>query len=167
MSLTDSQYLDIILGTSVYYKAFHAFAKRSLAEENLDFLQAAAAYRRNPSKKEAIGIIDQFVSGNAAQELNLDDAARAQLAGDRSGYIAARQNAKRMNFFKRHWTSGNRKAASELFDDAVKSIRLLIIQDTLPKFKRTPEGKTLIQFIDKQQAKNDQRMNALHSTGLM
>jgi len=163
----DGQTLDIILGTPAYYRLFYAFAKQSLTQENLDFLAAAAAYRKDPSKKKAIGIIDEFVKDSGAASINIDYGMRGSIVAQGNAYGASRGRAKQMGFFKRHWSAGQRKAAENVFDDAITEIRTLVIADTLPKFFRTSTGQAVEADIAKKQAKAAAVRGALLETGFM
>ncbi|HEY0778300.1 MAG TPA: regulator of G-protein signaling domain-containing protein, partial [Gemmatirosa sp.] len=84
----DSATLRTILGTPSYYRQFRAFAEREYNVENLDFLEAAAAYRRSPSKTRAIAILDRFVKENSASQVNISFTQREDVLTATSGYEA-------------------------------------------------------------------------------
>lgn len=135
--------LDTILGTPAYYRQLYAYAEGEWNTENLDFLTAAAMYRRNPSKQRALDIIDRFVKENAAKQVNISFSQRGGVLAATSGYAASRASAQGMGFFKRHWTAGHRKAAENVFDEAIHEVRLLVISDTLSRFLATDEGRAI------------------------
>jgi hypothetical protein len=154
-------YLRVILATPGYYSIFYEYAKTKHCEENLDFLTAVKGYRKHTHKKTAIRIIDQFVEsgyGGFMQggpvPVNLNDGTVLDLRAKRDDYITMRQNAKRMNFFKRHWSSGNRQAAEGLFNEAEAFIFNLVLNDTYAKFAQTPQGQAIEEAIDKRTTKN-------------
>ena len=161
-------YLKAILNSSTYFQLFYDYCKSRYCQENLDFWLAVQSYKKHGNKKKAIGIIDEFVGNRVGGEVvNLDERAIATLRGKRDEYIAARQNAKRMGFFKRHWSAGNRKAAEGLFGEAEAHVFNLILNDSYQKYSLTQQGKAVRQAIDKAVAKNGQRYQMLGQTGLI
>ena len=149
----DSATLHTILGTPSYYRQFRAFAEREYNVENLDFLEAAAAYRRNPSKTRAIAILDRFVKDNSVSQVNISFTQREDVLTATSGYAASRGRAQRMGFFKRHWTAGHRKAAENVFDDAIDEVQKLVMSDTLHRFLQTPNGVVIAAAIEQRVAR--------------
>lgn len=158
--------LDTILGTPAYYRQLYAFARGEWNSENLDFLEAAATYRRNPSKQRALDIIDRFVRDNAEKQINISFSQRGGVLAATSGYAASRASAQQMRFFKRHWTAGHRKAAEHVFDEAINEVRQLVISDTLTRFLATDEGRAIEAVIQHRAARAAGTRAALLDMGL-
>lgn len=149
----DDATLSIILGTPSYYKAFYAYAQKSLAQENLDFLAAAATYRKDPGKKKAIAIIDQFVSDAGASTINVAGPMQRTLVAAGDAFAVERGNAQQLSFFKRHWSANQRKAAENVFDAAIAEIRALAVRELLVPFFKLSTGKAVADDIARHQAR--------------
>jgi hypothetical protein len=138
-------YMNGILHHAAYRQKLHDYLTQSHTEENLDCWTAIQDYKRKPNKTKAIAIIDGWVTNNLA---NISAGQMAHLANDRVQYAAARDNAQRMNFFKRHWSAGQRNAAANLFDSAEGELKTNML-NAVTNFLNAPEGQAIKLAIDR------------------
>lgn len=146
----DIQYMAVMLGNPSYFKLLYEFARIEHDQGNLDFILAVREYKKDPNKRKAIAIIDKYVGQNPKkmEVINISLKDFNKFAEARQTYIDRRQKANGMNFLKRYWTSGDRKAAKDLFDDALHHVEFTIA-DTVARFFATTVGKAIEAKIQK------------------
>jgi hypothetical protein len=100
-----------------WHPIFYKYAVSNLANENLDFLSAVAAYRANADAASARKLYDDYVKPGAPQWVNLYDATQGALDDLFGG--------------------GDQPNGADIFDDASTEVIGVVDQDLYPKFKTT------------------------------
>ncbi|MBF0099432.1 MAG: hypothetical protein HQK77_00845 [Desulfobacterales bacterium] len=111
---TPNTSFDSVLASKQGVRDFEAFSKTKQCEENIYFFQNVADYKKLPAneqQKVAQHITDQFIKDDAPFQINVDDSIRQQIMQD----LAAGQ-------------------LTNLFDSASTHIKMVMEQDTFPKF---------------------------------